>query len=861
METFKDHGVRLPKIEISDEDYKAFGVEKETSNRDFLKAVILKGLDDKIASGDINRKDRKQYLLRVKSEIEVLEKGGFVDYVLLVWDIINFCKKNNIPTGCGRGSAAGSMILYLIGVTNLVDPIKYKLYFERFVSEARIKKTVVDDIEYLDGSLLPDIDTDIAHEQRHLVIKYVEDKYKGKYCKLATFSKLATKVCVKDCLKIILELPEENAKSISDEVELAFGKPDSIEETIKKSTRFSEFMEDNPKVLKIAQKLEGLFKSTSSHASGYLVSYYDLNQCIPVKYTKNSEGEIELVSVYDAKDASEIAVKVDLLGLRDLTLVSNLTKQIGIDINKLDFNDPEVYSYLSTSDTPYGLFQIGASSVFSALGKIKPRNFEDLSALLAIARPGCLKFVDKYASFTKSGEAEKYDEHLDKIFGETANVPLYQEQLMRCVHEVFGLSLVEAEGVRRACGKKDRDKMKEYKDKIYSQAEKLNLPTETADKFWQILLDSADYSFNKSHSVAYSILAFLTSYLKYHYPKEFFLESLKASADKADSADLIGTIQKEMYAHGIDLLPPDIFKSDLDFKIEGNNIRYGLRAVKGIASSTFDRILSLAGNKRGDKLKLYSICKDLKIQISVLTALIQVGAFDSLGENRQIMSYEARVFYLLTDKEREWVTSNSDSFNSDLFEFLKKATSWVNTLTSKPVMRESRLETLKRNAEPAREMYKNHADQHKIAQFICETYLLGYSHSYTLTDIIAGKTHKNLEKLINVNPRDMEENSTHYFSVVFIRSAEEKVAVSSGKPYWYMEVEDETGKREVKSFGMSYKALVNSGNLPKEGDIAIIDLSCWNGMLTCGGAQVIETEVFVKPSDLTKSKKAKKEEK
>lgn len=992
-ETFKDYGVRLPKIEISDEDYKDFGVDKSSSNRDFLKAVILKGLDDKISSGAIDKKDRKQYLLRVKSEIEVLEKGGFIDYILLVWDFINFCKKNNIPTGCGRGSAAGSMILYLIGVTNLVDPIKYKLYFERFVSEARIKKTVVDGIEYLDGGLLPDIDTDIAHEKRHLVISYLENKYRGKYCKLATFSKLASKVCVKDCIKIIMELPEEEAKGISDEVDSAFGKPDSIQETIEKSEKFSEFMEENPKVLKIASKLEGLFKSTSSHASGYLVSYYDLDECIPVKYTKNSDDEIELVSVYDAKDASDIAVKVDLLGLRDLTLVSNLVEKLGIDISKLDFDDKEVYAYLSTSDTPFGLFQIGASSVFSALRKIRPRNFEDLSALLAIARPGCLKFVDKYASFTSSGEAEKYDEHLDKIFGETANVPLYQEQLMRCVHEVFGLSLVEAEGVRKSVGKKDRDKMQEYKDKIYSQAEKLNLPKETADKFWQILLDSADYSFNRclspdtvvevedgfkclfevrkgdrvlaydakkgkdhfvevldvhenevelfevefedgkkiqcsmdhkfltesgrmlkisnilvtnqsilckggklnkvkevksigvqktldlevghedhnfyaeglvtsnSHSVSYSVLAFLTSYLKYHYPKEFFLESLKASADKADSSDLIGTIQKEMYAHGIQLLPPDIFKSDLDFKIEGNNIRYGLRAVKGISSSTFDRIIALAGSKRGDKLKLYSVCKDLKIQISVLTALIQVGAFDSLGENRQILSYEARIFYLLTDKEREWIVSNSNLFNSNLFDFLKKATEWVNALTSKPVMRASRLETLKRNAEPAREMYKNHADQHKIAQYICEIYLLGYSHSYTLAEIVEGKTHKKLEKLINVNPRDMVENKTRYFSVVFVKKAEEKVAVSSGKPYWYMEIEDETCQRDVKSFATSYKTLINSNSLPKEGDIAILDLSAWNGMLTCGGAQVLETEVFIKPSDLTKSKKAKKEEK
>lgn len=983
---FKNHGVKLPEIEISKEDYVTFGVKEGTSNVDFLRKVILTGLESKIADGYIAESDKPIYIERIKNELSVIKKGGFTDYILLVWDFINFCKKNNIATGMGRGSAAGSLILYLIGVTNVIDPIKHGLYFERFISEARIKKIVVDGEEYLDGSLLPDVDTDIAHDDRHKVIEYMSNKYKGKFCKLATFSTLTSKICIKDTLKIAMGASEEEARDVSDCVETIFGKTDTLQKTYEKSEKFRKFADANPKVYNIAKKLENLIKTTSSHASGYLVTHFDLDECIPTRLTKNNEGEVELVSLYESKDASNIAVKVDLLGLRDLTLVNDLVKNLNIDINKLNFNDPEIYKYLEESNLPYGLFQIGAPSVFSALKKIKPKNFEDLSAVLAIARPGCMKFVDQYATFTRTGESEKYDKYLDKIFGSTANVPLYQEQLMRCAHEIFGLSLVEAEGVRRCASKKMKDEMEIYKEKIYSQAEKLNLPKETADKFCQILLDSADYSFNKclcpetlveclsgekkrlnqikagdlvlaydvdnkkdhyvkvvdvhsnmvelfevefddggkikcsldhkfltssgkmmplkdillsgelilskgfsfikikstksigvkctldlevdhkdhnfyaedvvtsnSHSCSYSGLSFLTAYLKYHYPTEFFLASLKGISEKSDSSNSISSVQKEMFAAGIQLLPPDIFKSQIDFSIEGSDIRYGLKAIKGISDTTFEKIISLAGTKRDKKVKIFSVCKELKMPITVLTALIQVGAFDSMSSNRRKMSYEARLFYLLTTREQKWCEDNIDLINDSIFTFLKDYQKWCDPISLKRIISDSRIETIRKKAEPAQKIYRNHEEQYKTAQYICERLLLGYTHSFTLHEIMKDKTRNKLEKLYNATPDRIDKG--FIYCAAYVKDVAVKTAKSSGKEYLYLLIEDETAEREVKAFKQDLDTLTKNNNIPEIGDLVIIKLTSWSDMLVCKGMDVTRTEVFMKPSDLKKVQK------
>ncbi len=486
------HGVRLPEIVLSDEDYKNAGVKPGISNLDFLKQICKNGFEHKLEEGKIKEEDRAKYRERFKTEIDVLVEGGFVDYVLLVWDIINFAKKEKIATGFGRGSGVGSLILFLCGITEL-DPIEHKLYFERFVSKARIKKKIVDGITYLDGSLLMDIDNDFSNVSREKVVEYVLNKYKGKSCKLSTYSTLTSKILIKECGKIVGEFSEQTMNEVSGYIESIFGKVRKLEESYVENEHFKRFCDENPEVFQIAKKLHGLIKSKGSHASGYLVTYNDLNTCIPIEFGTNGE----IVSGYDMYDASDIAVKVDLLGLQDLELISQVCKSVGVNLSDIDINDPFIYECLQDLKTPFGLFQICGDATFRATQKIKPKNFEHLCSILAISRPGSIAFIDKFAKYTNSGELESLDEHLDKVFNITGNVPLFQETLMQCAHEVFGLSLEDAEGIRRACGKKIKEDMMKYQGLIFSQAEKLNLPKETAEKFWSMLISSADYSFNR----------------------------------------------------------------------------------------------------------------------------------------------------------------------------------------------------------------------------------------------------------------------------------------------------------------------------------------------------------------------------
>ena len=284
-------GVRLPQITPETRQYQKLGLDLKCSNYDFLRALCLKGVKER----GIDKLDNKQeYYDRVKMELSVLEDLGFTDYILLNWEILNYCHENQIPTGFGRGSAAGSLVLYLLKVTN-VNPIKYNLFFERFVSKSRAKKTVVDGVTYLDGSLLADVDNDISYEQRHKVIQYIEEKHKGKTCKILTLNTLSSKLCVKECGKIVGELSEQEVNEISSLIPKQFGKVFKLEKAYDESPKLKEFLDKNIKIFNIARKLEGLNKNTGVHPSGIAISFYEIEKVMPMQ--KTNDGNY--VSAYD----------------------------------------------------------------------------------------------------------------------------------------------------------------------------------------------------------------------------------------------------------------------------------------------------------------------------------------------------------------------------------------------------------------------------------------------------------------------------------------------------------------------------------------------------------------------------------
>jgi DNA polymerase-3 subunit alpha len=477
-------GVRLPEIKIDERHYKHLGLDISTDNFSFLKKLCFKNLEDKNLS-------TPDYLERLEMELSIFEELGFVDYVLLNWDILNFCHENNIPTGPGRGSAAGSLVLFLIGVTK-VDPIRYGLFFERFVSRSRAKKIIKNDIVYLDGSLLPDVDNDISYDRRSEVIKYIEQKHSGKTSKILTLNTLSSKLCIKECGKIVGNYSETDVNEVSNNIPKLFGKVFELKKAYKESEKFKKWVDANMHIFEVAQKIEGLNKNTGVHPSGIAISFYNIEEVCPIQ--KTSDGD--LVSGYDMNYVSELMVKFDVLGLRTLTVISEVCKMLGIEMTSIDPEDNFIYESLQNLKAPQGLFQIEADTNYKVCRKVAPKDLEQLSAVVAIARPGALDFVNQYATYSATNEAQVVHDFFKEELSYTGGIPLYQEQLMKMAVRL-GFTLDESEQLRRIVGKKKVDQMPQWQGKIRQKVEQQNLDPAIGDVLWKVAEDSANYSFNK----------------------------------------------------------------------------------------------------------------------------------------------------------------------------------------------------------------------------------------------------------------------------------------------------------------------------------------------------------------------------
>lgn len=380
-------GVKLPEIKIEDKYYDLVDCQRGSNNFQFLRKLCFKGVKD---LGIDNTDNKQEYYDRLTTELNILNDLGFVDYILLNWDVLNFCKEAGIPTGAGRGSAAGSLVLYTIGVTN-IDPIQYDLFFERFVSQSRARKIEDDGEIYLDGSLLADIDNDISYDRRVEVIEYINKKYKGKTCKILTLNTLSSKLCIKECGKIVEDLSETEVNQISDTIPKQFGKVAKLKTAYEENEQFNKYAKKYKNAYKIARKIEGLAKNTGVHPSGICISRFSLEDVMPLQ--KTNDGA--LVSGYDMDDVASLSVKFDILGLRTLSVVHDVCNQIGIKVSDIDPHHPSIYAALACLEAPQGLFQIEADTNFKVCKDIAPRNLEQLSAVVAIARrePWTLRII------------------------------------------------------------------------------------------------------------------------------------------------------------------------------------------------------------------------------------------------------------------------------------------------------------------------------------------------------------------------------------------------------------------------------------------------------------------------------------
>lgn len=804
-------GVRLPEIEIPKKELEKAGIKK-CSTGEFLKTISNKSLEEKIQSGKLENPEK--YKERLDYELALFEEIGFTDYILLVWEVINYCATNGIPVGPGRGSAAGSLTLYLIGVTK-IDPIKYGLYFERFVSKTRAKSTIIDGIRYIDGSLAPDVDLDICHFHRDRVIKYLEKKYSGRFCKLPTYASLKTKLLVKECSKILCNATEEDAQDLANMVPVKYGKNATLDETREASGPFNEYCNENSRFYEIANKLQGLIKNKSSHASAYLISYNELDDFMPCEISSTGD----LTCSPDMEWAQMECIKLDLLGLQAITLINAITKRVGISEDDIDIEDFEsIYANLQSLRYPYGLFQISGDANFRVTNKIAPKNLSELSAVVALARPGAIDYVADYVGDIEQNKKNLQYEVLQDVLKDTNYIPIYQEQMMQMAHKVFGLSLEESELLRRAAAKKKTKEMKEWEARVYEAAEEQNLSKDIADFFFKVLIDSSNYSFNLSHAAAYSFLSALTVYFKFNYPKEFFVEALKIAEEKPNPREDITLIQAEMEAFGISLLPPDLALSEASFSLEGDHIRYGLSSIKGISKGSLDNLNAFLRESPKNKFEMFQAAKNCGLNVGAVSALIQAGtcnSFISTYLDRPKFVLEAQLWSMLTDRERAYLITNGKNYNFNLFDALKDIPNWKKENGSAFTVA-TRLDTLRKRYDPYKNIFLKNNKNPLLAAYFYEKKLLGYSYSVQL------KSAFDESKLSSISEiQTLSDGSTAYLVAEVDSIAIRKS--KSGVRYISIIFSDESGFLKANMYGnKAEQYLAANKDLPKEGAIVSV---------------------------------------
>jgi|TARA_R110002020_G_scaffold234906_2_gene447050 DNA polymerase-3 subunit alpha len=835
-------GVKLPEIKIEKKYYEEVSCSDLEGNFQFLRKLCFKKLKER----GIDEKDNAStYYDRLKEELDIFNDLGFVDYVLLNWDIINFCSENDIPVGAGRGSAAGSLVLYVIGVTN-IDPIEYDLFFERFVSKSRARKIEHNGEIFLDGSLLADVDNDISYDRRAEVIKYIEKKYDGKTSKILTLNTLSGKLCMKECGKIVEELSEMDVNQISDTIPKHFGKVASLDVAYEESEAFKNYADKYKKAFSIAKKIEGLNKNTGVHPSGISISFYELDDIMPLQLTNDGA----LVSGYDMNDVASLSVKFDILGLRTLSVVNDVCKELNINVDDIDPHHKSIYAALACLESPQGLFQIEAETNYKVCHLIKPKNLEQLSAVVAIARPGALDFKDDYAAYARTGAFQSVHEFFDDILSYTGGIPLYQEQLMKMAVKV-GFSLDESEQLRRIVGKKKIDQMPAWKAKIQEKVKDNNLDPKVGDVLWKVAEDSANYSFNKSHSISYAYLSAITIYLKFNYPEQFFLSLLKYTKFEPNSHEEIAKISQELPHFDIELLPPDLNKSDIDFKVEGKNIRYGLNSIKGVSDKVLISLLEFREDSFKNKYEVFISAKQAGLNIGVLSALVQAGLLDSfVSSNRCRLVLEAQTFNILTDREKRNFITLGEKYNFDILNSIKDVIK--NELIgddNRKIMAEKRFQTFKKKYDPYRSIYEMNKRHIKYANWFFEEKLLGYSYSHTIRDVHAHE--RDFQSALSI--KRLEERSPIKF-VGFVTDMIKRTS-RNGNKYARLQIQDESGmvnalfldsNREQK-----FTDFLNSGKkLPKKGDITIIHGVTGDDVVFVNKIFPISDKIYMKLSEV-----------
>ncbi len=559
---------------------------------------------------------------RLNFELGIIKETGYAGYFLIVWDFIRAARERDIPVGPGRGSAAGSLVAYCLGITN-VDPLEYDLLFERFLNPERVS--------------MPDIDIDFCYERREEVIQYVREKYgENNVTQIITFGTMAARAVIRDVGRV-LNLRYSDVDRIAKLVPTTLGI--KLKDAIDKVEELRELQngdEIHRELIEYSLVLEGLARHASTHAAGVVITPDELTKYVPLY---KSPGTQDITTQYDMKWLEELGVlKMDFLGLRTLTVIDHTLKALkkrGIEINidDIPLDDPATYEIFANGETT-AIFQFESSGMREYLKKLKPKTIPDLVAMNALYRPGPMDMIDDFIARKHGRQKIEYlHPRLERILKETYGIIVYQEQVMKIAQEIAGFSLAKADLLRRAMGKKKVKLMAEMRLEFLKGARENNIDEKVAGQIFDLMDKFANYGFNKSHAVCYSIVAYQTAYLKAHYPAEFMAATMTS---EMGSTDRIVFFMDECRRMGIEVLPPDINESLAKFAVVDGKIRFGLGAIKNVGLSAIEAIVR-ERESGGRFSTLFEFCErvDLRsVNKKVLESLVQAGAMDSLEGNR-----------------------------------------------------------------------------------------------------------------------------------------------------------------------------------------------------------------------------------
>ena len=628
---FDTDTLHLPKFKVPDDsNLEAFLAEKAQD-----------GLARRLKKIESRHRTDEEYNTRLEQELDIIRKMGFPGYFLVVWDFIRHAREMDIPVGPGRGSAAGSLVSYALGITD-IDPLEFDLLFERFLNPDRIS--------------MPDIDIDFCQRRRDEVIDYVRKLYgEDSVSQIATFNILKAKSAVRDVGRV-MGMPfgdvDRIAKLIPDELNI------TIDQALKDSPQLLELVEGDDDVrllVETATRLEGLARHCGVHAAGVVIAPEPLVNLVPL----NRSSHKEVTTQFDKDDVEALGLlKMDFLGLRTLTVIDDAVKSIRVaenpdlDLADIPFDDSEVYGLFSAGDTD-GIFQFESSGMKDVLRKVQPQSFLDIAALNALYRPGPMQFIDDYADRKQGRKTITYIfPELEEVLGETYGIIVYQEQVMRIAVEIAGFSLAKADTLRKAMGKKKQEIIDREGENFINGAVSKGHPKDKARQLWNQIVPFAKYGFNKSHSVAYAHVAYLTAYLKTHHTAHFMAAMLTSEVSNTDKLGQYLVRCKQM---DLEILPPDINTSMPYFTVEDGGIRFGLAAIKGVGLSAVEPLLEARG-RLGDFSSLSECLRSLparSMNQKALECLAKAGCFDRFDIARKGILDNLERLLEMTGRERE----------------------------------------------------------------------------------------------------------------------------------------------------------------------------------------------------------------